>query len=115
MSKAAANMMSVLLANELKAKGIAVGIFHPGFNKTGMVRVCLIGPWRILIASCSPQRFCCLTRCFFTNDFRRLPNTRTFGNEKVLSILRSVQSVYCTRPATFPWRRPESLSIAKMG
>jgi NAD(P)-dependent dehydrogenase (short-subunit alcohol dehydrogenase family) len=36
MSKAAANMMSVLLAQEVKAKGIAVGIFHPGFNKTGM-------------------------------------------------------------------------------
>lgn len=36
MSKAAANMMSALLAQELKSKGIAVGIFHPGFNKTGM-------------------------------------------------------------------------------
>ncbi len=36
MSKAAANMMSVLLAQELKAKGIAVGILHPGFNKTEM-------------------------------------------------------------------------------
>jgi NAD(P)-dependent dehydrogenase (short-subunit alcohol dehydrogenase family) len=36
MSKAAANMMAMLLAQELKSKGIAVGIFHPGFNKTGM-------------------------------------------------------------------------------
>lgn len=36
MSKAAANMMSMLLALEVKDKGIAVGIFHPGFNKTGM-------------------------------------------------------------------------------
>jgi NAD(P)-dependent dehydrogenase (short-subunit alcohol dehydrogenase family) len=36
MSKAAANMMAVLLAQELKAKGIAVGVLHPGFNKTGM-------------------------------------------------------------------------------
>jgi NAD(P)-dependent dehydrogenase (short-subunit alcohol dehydrogenase family) len=36
MSKAAANMMSALLAQEVKPKGIAVGIFHPGFNKTGM-------------------------------------------------------------------------------
>jgi NAD(P)-dependent dehydrogenase (short-subunit alcohol dehydrogenase family) len=36
MSKAAANMMAVLLSQELKGKGIAVGIFHPGFNKTGM-------------------------------------------------------------------------------
>ena len=36
MSKAAANMMAVLLSQELKEKGIAVGIFHPGFNKTGM-------------------------------------------------------------------------------
>jgi NAD(P)-dependent dehydrogenase (short-subunit alcohol dehydrogenase family) len=36
MSKAAANMGSVLLAIEVKSKGISVGIFHPGFNKTGM-------------------------------------------------------------------------------
>ena len=36
MSKAAANMMAMLLAQEVKSKGIAVGIFHPGFNKTGM-------------------------------------------------------------------------------
>lgn len=36
MSKAAANMMAMLLAQELKKKGIAVGIFHPGFNKTEM-------------------------------------------------------------------------------
>lgn len=36
MSKAAANMMGKLLSLELKEKGIAVGIFHPGFNKTGM-------------------------------------------------------------------------------
>ena len=36
MSKAAANMMAMLLAQEVKKKGIAVGIFHPGFNKTGM-------------------------------------------------------------------------------
>ena len=36
MSKAAANMMAKLLSQEVKSKGIAVGIFHPGFNKTGM-------------------------------------------------------------------------------
>lgn len=36
MSKAAANMMAMLLAQELKNKGISVGIFHPGFNKTEM-------------------------------------------------------------------------------
>jgi NAD(P)-dependent dehydrogenase (short-subunit alcohol dehydrogenase family) len=36
MSKAAANMASVLLAQEVKSKGIIVGVFHPGFNKTGM-------------------------------------------------------------------------------
>lgn len=36
MSKAAANMMCVLLAQEVKPKGIAVGILHPGFNKTKM-------------------------------------------------------------------------------
>jgi len=36
MSKSATNMMAMLLAQELKEKGIMVGIFHPGFNKTGM-------------------------------------------------------------------------------
>jgi NAD(P)-dependent dehydrogenase (short-subunit alcohol dehydrogenase family) len=36
MSKAAANMAAMLLAMELRSKGIAVGIFHPGFNKTEM-------------------------------------------------------------------------------
>lgn len=36
MSKAAANMSSMLLAQELKKKSIAVGILHPGFNKTEM-------------------------------------------------------------------------------
>lgn len=38
MSKAAANMMSVLLAQELKSKGIIVCILHPGFNKTDMTK-----------------------------------------------------------------------------
>lgn len=38
MSKSAANMMSVLLAQEMKAAGIAVGILHPGFNKTDMTK-----------------------------------------------------------------------------
>lgn len=28
--------MAVLMAQEVKPKGIAVGILHPGFNKTGM-------------------------------------------------------------------------------
>ena len=28
--------MAMLLAQEVNSKGIAVGIFHPGFNKTGM-------------------------------------------------------------------------------
>lgn len=36
MSKAAQNMMAALLTQEIKPKGIAVGILHPGFNKTGM-------------------------------------------------------------------------------
>jgi len=36
MSKSAANMMGVLLSQELKDKGIIVGILHPGFNKTDM-------------------------------------------------------------------------------
>jgi NAD(P)-dependent dehydrogenase (short-subunit alcohol dehydrogenase family) len=36
MSKAASTMASVLLSQELKQAGIAVGIFHPGFNKTEM-------------------------------------------------------------------------------
>ena len=38
MSKAAANMMSVLLAQELRGAGVAVLILHPGFNKSDMVR-----------------------------------------------------------------------------
>lgn len=38
MSKAAANMMSVLLAQELRSQGIAVFILHPGFNKTSMTK-----------------------------------------------------------------------------
>jgi len=36
MSKAAANMGSVLLAQELKKDGISVSVLHPGFNKTDM-------------------------------------------------------------------------------
>jgi NAD(P)-dependent dehydrogenase (short-subunit alcohol dehydrogenase family) len=38
MSKAAENMMSILLAQELKEYGISVGVFHPGFNKTDMTK-----------------------------------------------------------------------------
>ena len=36
MSRAACNIGGVLLAQELKAKGIPVLLLHPGFNKTGM-------------------------------------------------------------------------------
>eukprot|EP00187_Rhodella_violacea_P005858 CAMPEP_0174889302 /NCGR_PEP_ID=MMETSP0167-20121228/4571_1 /TAXON_ID=38298 /ORGANISM="Rhodella maculata, Strain CCMP736" /LENGTH=289 /DNA_ID=CAMNT_0016126659 /DNA_START=109 /DNA_END=978 /DNA_ORIENTATION=- len=36
MSKAAANMAAKLCANELKSKGVAVGVLHPGFNRTDM-------------------------------------------------------------------------------
>jgi NAD(P)-dependent dehydrogenase (short-subunit alcohol dehydrogenase family) len=38
MSKAAANMAGVLLAQELKAAQIAVKLLHPGFNKTDMTK-----------------------------------------------------------------------------
>ena len=38
MSKAAANMAGVLLAQELKAKKISVRLLHPGFNKTDMTK-----------------------------------------------------------------------------
>lgn len=38
MSKAACNMMGVLLSQELKSKGIAVLLLHPGFNKTDMTK-----------------------------------------------------------------------------
>jgi len=38
MSKAAANMMGVLLAQELKGANISVAMLHPGFNKTDMTR-----------------------------------------------------------------------------
>ena len=36
MSKAALNMASVSLAHDLKEKGIALGIVHPGYVKTDM-------------------------------------------------------------------------------
>eukprot|EP00951_Prasinocladus_malaysianus_P016968 scaffold132922_cov37-Prasinocladus_malaysianus.AAC.1 len=36
MSKAAANMMGVLLNQELKHKGVTVTNLHPGFNRTEM-------------------------------------------------------------------------------
>jgi NAD(P)-dependent dehydrogenase (short-subunit alcohol dehydrogenase family) len=36
MSKSAQNMAAKLLANELKPKGVAVSILHPGFNRTDM-------------------------------------------------------------------------------
>lgn len=38
MSKAAANMMGVLVSQELKSKGVCVTILHPGFNKTAMTK-----------------------------------------------------------------------------
>ena len=38
MSKAAANMAGVLLAQELKPKGISVRLLHPGFNKADMTK-----------------------------------------------------------------------------
>lgn len=37
MSKAALNAAGVSMANDLKPKGIAVGLFHPGFVQTEMV------------------------------------------------------------------------------
>ncbi len=36
MSKAAANMMGVLLSQELRQNGVIVYNLHPGFNKTDM-------------------------------------------------------------------------------
>lgn len=38
MSKAAANMMGMLLSQEMKGKGVNVCMLHPGFNKTGMTK-----------------------------------------------------------------------------
>jgi short-subunit dehydrogenase len=38
MSKAAANMMGVLVSQELKEHNVAVAILHPGFNKTDMTK-----------------------------------------------------------------------------
>jgi len=38
MSRAACNMAAVLLAEELRAKGIAVVLLHPGFNRTEMTK-----------------------------------------------------------------------------
>jgi NAD(P)-dependent dehydrogenase (short-subunit alcohol dehydrogenase family) len=36
MSRAATNIMGVLLSQELKAEGIPVQLLHPGFNRTSM-------------------------------------------------------------------------------
>lgn len=38
MSKAAANMMGVLVQEELRKMGVCVSILHPGFNKTDMTK-----------------------------------------------------------------------------
>mmetsp|Transcript_47113 Transcript_47113/g.71255 ORF Transcript_47113/g.71255 Transcript_47113/m.71255 type:complete len:86 (-) Transcript_47113:224-481(-) len=38
MSRAACNMAGVLLAEELRPKGIAVILLHPGFNRTTMTK-----------------------------------------------------------------------------
>lgn len=38
MSKAAANMAGVLLAQELREKNICVYLLHPGFNKSDMTK-----------------------------------------------------------------------------
>ena len=38
MSKCAANMMSVLVAEEFRKHKIPVGLLHPGFNKTDMTK-----------------------------------------------------------------------------
>merc|ERR1719454_726972 len=38
MSRAACNIMGVLLSEELKAAGVSVVLLHPGFNKTGMTQ-----------------------------------------------------------------------------
>mmetsp|Transcript_3023 Transcript_3023/g.9410 ORF Transcript_3023/g.9410 Transcript_3023/m.9410 type:complete len:315 (-) Transcript_3023:297-1241(-) len=38
MSRAACNIMGVLAAQELRAKGVAVLLLHPGFNKTSMTK-----------------------------------------------------------------------------
>ncbi len=38
MSKAAANMAGVLLAQELRAAGVIVYLLHPGFNKSDMTK-----------------------------------------------------------------------------
>ena len=38
MSRAACNIGGVLLAEELKSKGVCVVLLHPGFNRTEMTR-----------------------------------------------------------------------------
>eukprot|EP00038_Savillea_parva_P031052 m.82522 g.82522 ORF g.82522 m.82522 type:complete len:302 (-) comp9474_c0_seq1:34-939(-) len=38
MSRAACNIAGVLLSEELKDEGIAVGLLHPGFNRTSMTK-----------------------------------------------------------------------------
>jgi len=38
MSRAACNIGMVLLSEELKAQNIAIGVLHPGFNRTEMTK-----------------------------------------------------------------------------
>ena len=38
MSRAACNIGQALMAEELRSKGVAVGILHPGFNRTDMTK-----------------------------------------------------------------------------
>lgn len=38
MSRAATNIMGVILSQELKAAGIPVQMMHPGFNRTAMTQ-----------------------------------------------------------------------------
>ena len=42
MSRAACNIGGVLLAEELKSKGVCVVLLHPGFNRTEMTSRCSI-------------------------------------------------------------------------
>ena len=38
MSRAACNIAGVLLSEELKSKGVAIVLLHPGFNRTDMTK-----------------------------------------------------------------------------
>ena len=106
--QAAANMGAKLAANELKDK-YAVGIFHPGFNKTGMTAKCEPPPARPPRARTPRCPSAALRRPFPPRSpfkcvaarlrarVRRTEGTRTSGRSRAPWTPPSGPSECCTR------------------